>query len=65
MRNLGLFFTACGVAALLYMILGMTGVVAIPRGDNVPFTDNGSPLIAVFSLMIGFALLMVYKGRKV
>jgi len=65
MKIAGILFLVLGLLALIHSIYTLLSDSTIGRGSNVPFIDNGSPLVAVFFLLTAAALLYVYREKKV
>lgn len=65
MRIAGFLFLVLGILALIHSVYTMISNNTIGRGDNVPFIDNGSPLIAVFFLLTAGTLLYVFREERI
>lgn len=65
MRQAGILFLILGFFAVLHTAYTLISNNAIGRGGNIPFVDNGSPIVAVVFILAGAALMYVYRTRRV
>ncbi len=64
MKILGILFIVLGVIALIYTLVTAFTGGDLNRGDNLPFTDNGTMVLSVICLMAGAGLLLMVKNRS-
>lgn len=64
MKIAGILFLVLGILALIHSAYTIIGNNTIGRGDNLPFIDNGSPLVAVFFLLTAATLLYVFRQKR-
>lgn len=65
MRIAGFMFLVLGILALIYSVYTMISNNTLGRGDNVPFMENGAPIIAIFCLLTAGTLLYVFREKRI
>lgn len=65
MKIAGIMFLILGILALIHSAYTLLSNNTIGRGSNLPFIDNGSPLVAVFFLLTAATLLYVFREKRI